>query len=73
MGLADARGMSFVCVQPLAVHVSRESDDYTRDKTDHRDALLIGRLSVRLDCYICPNAPARAGRDCGTLAPAVTG
>jgi len=57
MGLADARGMSFVCVQPLAVHVSRESDDYTRDKTDHRDALLIGRLTVRLDCYL----PERAG------------
>ena len=52
MGLADAAGAGFVCVQPLAVHKERERDDYTRDKTDHRDAYLIGRLAVRLDCYL---------------------
>ena len=52
MGLADAAGAGFVCVQPLAVHREREKDDYTRDKTDHRDAYLIGRLAVRLDCYL---------------------
>jgi hypothetical protein len=52
MGLADAAGAGFVCVQPLAVHKEREKDDYTRDKTDHRDAYLIGRLAVRLDCYL---------------------
>ena len=38
MGLADAAGHGFVCVQSLAVHRAREGDDYTRDKTDHRDA-----------------------------------
>ncbi|HEY7014300.1 MAG TPA: transposase, partial [Streptosporangiaceae bacterium] len=27
-------------------------DDFTRDKTDHRDARLIGKLAVRLDCYL---------------------
>jgi len=57
MGLADAAGLGFVCVQSLAVHRSREADDYTRDKTDHRDAWLIGRLVIRLDCY----RPERAG------------
>jgi transposase len=52
MGLADAAGHGFCCVQPLAVHKEREKDDYTRDKTDHRDAYLIGRLVIRLDCYL---------------------
>jgi transposase len=57
MGLADAAGHGFCCVQSLAVHLEREKDDYTRDKTDHRDAYLIGRLVIRLDCYL----PERAG------------
>jgi transposase len=32
MGLADAGGHGFVCVQSLAVARAREGDDYTRDK-----------------------------------------
>jgi transposase len=52
MGLADGAGHGFCCVQSLAVHLEREKDDYTRDKTDHRDAYLIGRLVIRLDCYL---------------------
>jgi transposase len=52
MGLADGAGAGFCCVQPLAVARAREGDDYTRDKTDHRDAYLIGRLVVRLECYL---------------------
>jgi transposase len=52
MGLADAAGHGFCCVQSLAVARAREGDDYTRDKTDHRDAYLIGRLVIRLDCYL---------------------
>ncbi|MGH3411222.1 MAG: IS110 family transposase, partial [Streptosporangiaceae bacterium] len=52
MGLADAAGHGFCCVQSLAVHKEREKDDYTRDKTDHRDAYLIGKLVIRLDCYL---------------------
>jgi transposase len=52
MGLAEGAGHGFCCVQPLAVHKERERDDYTRDKTDHRDAYLIGRLVIRLDCYL---------------------
>lgn len=52
MALADEAGMGFVCVQSLRVHLAREADDYTRDKTDHRDAVLIGKLVARLDCYL---------------------
>jgi transposase len=52
MGLADAGGHGFVCVQSLAVARAREGDDHTRDKTDHRDAYLIGKLVIRLDCYL---------------------
>ena len=52
MGLADGAGHGFVCVQSLAVARAREGDDYTRDKTDHRDAYLIGKLVIRLDCYL---------------------
>ena len=63
MGLADAAGMGFVCVQSLRVHLEREADDYTRDKTDHKDAVLIGRLVVRLDCYL----PERADEDWARL------
>lgn len=63
MGLADQAGMGFVCVQSLRVHLEREADDYTRDKTDHKDAVLIGRLVVRLGCYL----PERAGVDWARL------
>jgi hypothetical protein len=52
MGLADSAGHGFVCVQSLAVARAREGDDCTRDKTDHRDAYLIGKLVIRLDCYL---------------------
>jgi len=63
MGLADQAGHGFVCVQSLAVHKEREKDDYTRDKTDHRDAYLIGKLVIRLDCYL----PERADEDWARL------
>jgi transposase len=56
-GLADMAGHGFVCVQSLAVARAREGGDYTRDKTDHRDAYLIGKLVIRLECYL----PERAG------------
>jgi transposase len=58
MGLADAGGHGFVCVQSLAVHREREKDSYTRDKTDHRDAYLIGKLVIGLDCYLPERADA---------------
>src|SRR6266699_1339926 len=62
MGLADGAGMGFVCVQSLAVHRAREGDDYTRDKTDHRDSVLIGKLVTRLDCYLPERADAQWAR-----------
>jgi transposase len=62
MGLADAAGHGFVCVQSLAVHRSRESDDYTLGKTDHRDAYLIGKLALRLECYLPERADAAWAR-----------
>ena len=52
MGLADSAGHGFCCVQSLAVARAREADDYTRDKTDHRDAFLIGKLVIRLEGYL---------------------
>jgi hypothetical protein len=63
MQLADDAGMGFVCVQSLKVHRAREADDYTRDKTDHKDAVLIGKLIARLDCYL----PERADADWARL------
>jgi transposase len=43
--------MPFVCVQPLLVARSRENENYSRDKTDDRDAVLIARLTAELRCY----------------------
>lgn len=62
MALADAAGMPMVCVQPLRVHLAREEDDYTRDKTDHKDAVLIGKLIARLDGYLPERAEASWAR-----------
>ena len=33
-GLCEARGLPFVCVQPLVCHIAREQQDLTGDKTD---------------------------------------
>ena len=63
MARADEAGLGFVCVQSLRVHLERMADDYTRDKTDHKDAVLIGRLVVRLECYL----PERADADWARL------
>jgi transposase len=54
--LAVQRDMALVCVQPLLVGRAREAEDYTRDKTDDKDAVLIARLVAQLRCY----APERA-------------
>lgn len=50
--LAAGLGMPLVCVQPLLVGRARESEDYTRDKTDDKDAVLIARLVSDLRCYV---------------------
>jgi transposase len=54
--LAADRSMPFVCVQGLLVHQARESEDFTRDKTDDRDAVLIARLTAKLHCYLPEDA-----------------
>jgi hypothetical protein len=66
MDLADRAGVGFVCVQSLKVHRARESDDYTRDKTD-KDAVLIGKMIARLECYL-PERAAGTRPGCGTWA-----
>jgi len=60
--LAAARGMPFVCVQPLLVARAREAEDYTRDKTDEKDAVLIARLTTVLSCYEAENAASEWAR-----------
>ena len=49
--LCGERGIAFVCVQPLVTHIAREQEDYTRAKSDERDAVLIARLTGELRCY----------------------
>ena len=49
--LAQQRGMSFVCVQPMQTSLARRSEDLTFDKTDEKDAVLIARLTAQLRCY----------------------
>lgn len=50
--LCEARGLPFVCVQPLVSHVAREQEDLTGDKTDAGDSGLIARLARELHCYV---------------------
>jgi transposase len=50
--LAAQHDMALVCVQPLLVGRAREPEDYTRDKTDDKDAVLIARLVAQLHCYV---------------------
>ena len=45
------RGLNFVCVQTLVTHNARVAEDYTRDKSDQKDAVLIARLAAELRCY----------------------
>lgn len=50
--LAATAGIELVCVQPLLVHRAREAEDFTRDKSDDKDALLIARLATQLHVYL---------------------
>lgn len=54
--LCRDRGVGMVCIQPLLVHRSREAEDFTRDRSDFKDATIIGRLAGELRCYL-PYAP----------------
>ena len=45
-------GVRLVCVQPLLVHRAREGEDFTRNKNDDVDAVIIARLVTELRCYL---------------------
>jgi transposase len=57
--LATELGLGLVCVQPMLVRRAREAEDFTRDKSDAKDALLIARLVGQLHCYL-PERPTPA-------------
>ena len=61
--IAAAAGVRLVCVQPLLVHRSREAEDFTRNKNDDSDAMIIARLVTELRCYL----PERAEPDWARL------
>jgi transposase len=50
--IAEQAGVRLVCVQPLLVHRARESEDFTRNKSDETDAMIIARLVTELRCYL---------------------
>lgn len=50
--VAAERDMTLVCVNPMLVGRAREAEDYTRDKSDDKDAMLIARLVAGLHCYV---------------------
>jgi hypothetical protein len=53
---ARAASIPVVCVQPLLVHRAREGEDFTRNRSDFDDAVIIGRLTSELRCYV-PDLP----------------
>jgi transposase len=50
--IAAEAGVQLVCVQPLLVHRARESEDFTHNKSDETDAMIIARLVTELRCYL---------------------
>jgi transposase len=50
--IAAEAGARLVCVQPLLVHRARESEDFTHNKSDETDAMIIARLVTELRCYL---------------------
>ncbi|MGH3816000.1 MAG: IS110 family transposase [Pseudonocardiaceae bacterium] len=60
--LAAEAGVQLVCVQPLLVHRARESEDFTRNKSDETDAMIIARLVTELRCYLPERADPQWAR-----------
>ena len=50
--IAAEHGVALVCVQPLLVARAREAEDFTRNKNDDTDAMIIARLVCELRCYL---------------------
>jgi transposase len=53
---ARARGIELVCVNPMLVRRGREEEDFTRDRSDFKDATIIARKVSELRCYL-PHQP----------------
>ncbi|GAB3901043.1 hypothetical protein GCM10029964_089280 [Kibdelosporangium lantanae] len=49
---ARARGVELVCVNPMLVHRGREDEDFTRDRSDFKDATIIAKRVAELRCYV---------------------
>ena len=48
---ARSEGLPLVCVNPMLVSRGREGEDFTKERSDHRDAVIIARLTSELRCY----------------------
>jgi len=46
------RGLELVCVNPMLVHRGREEEDFTRDRSDFKDATIIAKRVAELRCYV---------------------
>jgi transposase len=49
---ARARAVELVCVNPMLVHRGREEEDFTRDRSDFKDATIIAKRVAELRCYV---------------------
>ncbi|MDN5920806.1 MAG: transposase [Pseudonocardia sp.] len=49
---ARDRGIELVCVNPMLVHRGREEEDFTRDRSDFKDATIIAKRVAELRCYV---------------------
>jgi transposase len=49
---AHARGVDLVCVNPMLVHRGREEEDFTRDRSDFKDATIIAKRVTELRCHV---------------------
>ena len=47
-----ARGVELVCVNPMLVARGREEEDFTRDRSDFKDATIIARRVADRRCYV---------------------
>lgn len=46
------RAIEMVCVNPMLVHRGREEEDFTRDRSDFKDATIIAKRVAELRCYV---------------------
>lgn len=47
-----AHGVDLVCVNPMLVARAREAEDYTKNRADFSDAVLIARLASERRCFV---------------------